>query len=691
MPATIQVVDGRTVIQAGENTAEASRQAAIAVAAREAARAAADTAQAALAGTVAIGNYRPTRAQGVADFAVGEFFTSDETGALRAYRRITAAPGYEDMGDSAAPLSRPVGLNRANHTGTQPMASVDGLLTSFDKAVPGFNLIATIPEAGRAGVLAGTSTTNYRAEIQAALDLYKDVFLPAGAQVCIDGELIAQNGAKITGNGSTIKQLGSQKTIFNQQNKLGFTVDGVNFVGKRTDYANGSSSRATAAMIAGAKNVRFENCTFTHFAYSSVSAVGNIRGCDGFVMRNCTVIGPGLIADGGCLVKHGSGGTGGTKDNTALTVGGRNITIDGLTSSRTATGLIVMGGSQNVNVRNLNVMNTLVEHGVYLDTGLRNVAFVDFVIQNTEFIGMKLQWHEGYTFPANYDDLASPLVDTPPSDCKFSNGTIKNTGGQGISTNNITAAAITKASRVSVVNVSFSACAGGSIDARYVRDGLFSANTISASGENAILVAGLTRCKISDNIVNGATQSGFMGSSIALCVDCEVSGNKFFSCGSDTAASDYMRAGITVLGGTGWSIHHNQAVGKDFTPAGDTYDPTKRTQYGLAWVDGSNRDTNAIYDNQFSDALYGARWWNGSSAFKRISDNSLSGSSLAIHSGKPDNYPPATFWVSALPVAGPLVVGDRYRIIAPAAGQPAEYIATTTAVAGLKIVSTVAA
>lgn len=98
MPATIQVVDGRTVIQAGENTAEASRQAAIAVAAR-------DTAQAALAGTVAIGNYRPTRAQGVADFAVGEFFTSDETGTLRAYRRIAAAPGYEDMGDDAAPVS----------------------------------------------------------------------------------------------------------------------------------------------------------------------------------------------------------------------------------------------------------------------------------------------------------------------------------------------------------------------------------------------------------------------------------------------------------------------------------------------------------------------------------------------------------------------------------------------------------
>lgn len=42
----------------------------------------------------AMANYRPTFAQAIADFAVDEAFSCDETGALAIYRRIAAAPGY---------------------------------------------------------------------------------------------------------------------------------------------------------------------------------------------------------------------------------------------------------------------------------------------------------------------------------------------------------------------------------------------------------------------------------------------------------------------------------------------------------------------------------------------------------------------------------------------------------------------
>ncbi len=51
-------------------------------------------------------NFRPTLAQGVADFAIGETFCSAETGSTRRYERIASAPGYEDMGDGAAPPTR---------------------------------------------------------------------------------------------------------------------------------------------------------------------------------------------------------------------------------------------------------------------------------------------------------------------------------------------------------------------------------------------------------------------------------------------------------------------------------------------------------------------------------------------------------------------------------------------------------
>lgn len=49
--------------------------------------------------------FRATFAEAIADFAVGEYFTSSETGELRTYKRVVDAPYYEDQGDAAAPVS----------------------------------------------------------------------------------------------------------------------------------------------------------------------------------------------------------------------------------------------------------------------------------------------------------------------------------------------------------------------------------------------------------------------------------------------------------------------------------------------------------------------------------------------------------------------------------------------------------
>lgn len=51
-------------------------------------------------------NFVRTLAEGIAGYAVGDTFCSAETGEARRYQRIAAAPGYEDMGDEAAPPSR---------------------------------------------------------------------------------------------------------------------------------------------------------------------------------------------------------------------------------------------------------------------------------------------------------------------------------------------------------------------------------------------------------------------------------------------------------------------------------------------------------------------------------------------------------------------------------------------------------
>ncbi|HWT42808.1 MAG TPA: hypothetical protein VN152_09185 [Sphingopyxis sp.] len=54
----------------------------------------------------ALVNFRKFLADGVADFAVGDFFSSAETGELRVYQRVVGMPGYEDQGDAAAPVTK---------------------------------------------------------------------------------------------------------------------------------------------------------------------------------------------------------------------------------------------------------------------------------------------------------------------------------------------------------------------------------------------------------------------------------------------------------------------------------------------------------------------------------------------------------------------------------------------------------
>lgn len=60
---------------------------------------------AAVAAQAGVDRFRETIAQGIADFAVGEFFASAETGTTRIYQRTDTAPFYTDAGDGAAPLT----------------------------------------------------------------------------------------------------------------------------------------------------------------------------------------------------------------------------------------------------------------------------------------------------------------------------------------------------------------------------------------------------------------------------------------------------------------------------------------------------------------------------------------------------------------------------------------------------------
>lgn len=126
---TVKFGSSTTTVQAGESTASAMREANRAVAASA-------TAQ-------ALANYRPLIADALAlTSVVGEAFTSDESGALLAYRRIAAAPNYE-----RAPELDPVTMARsvvkaankaeiaALDSSVLPNAVLNGTLWIYDATV----------------------------------------------------------------------------------------------------------------------------------------------------------------------------------------------------------------------------------------------------------------------------------------------------------------------------------------------------------------------------------------------------------------------------------------------------------------------------------------------------------------------------------------------------------------------------
>ena len=81
----------------------------------------------------ALAHFRPTLAQGVSDYAVGEAFSSNETGSFKAYQRISTAPYYTELFTVVTPADvyRGGGLDLFVNLGTYTIpATVNQLMTT---------------------------------------------------------------------------------------------------------------------------------------------------------------------------------------------------------------------------------------------------------------------------------------------------------------------------------------------------------------------------------------------------------------------------------------------------------------------------------------------------------------------------------------------------------------------------------
>ena len=252
-----------------------------------------------------------------------------------------------------------------------------------------------------------TGALDATAAINNALAASKCVsFGDAGDTYTISGTLNVQTGSTLIFNGATVTQTATQMPMFDVRSTTGVTISGGNFVGKaESPFTNSAASLAICVRGASATNLSVRNNTFTGFCYSPlmVALAGtNIEFIDNFVT------GPGAAVLGAP--------TAGNRNCTGVTILGNGVTIRGNTIQETGEGIIVGQQSTDVVIDGNIIKNTVVEHGIYCDTGIQRLTISNNLIHNTCGIGMKVQWYN--------DSVLTQL----PSDMTIIGNVIQNTG-----------------------------------------------------------------------------------------------------------------------------------------------------------------------------------------------------------------------------------------------------------------------
>lgn len=250
-----------------------------------------------------------------------------------------------------------------------------------------------------------TGATDSTTAIQNALNASKWVdFGRKGDTYTISGQLTVQTGSWLSFHGATVTQTANQTPMFDVRNTTGVVIEGGNFVGKaESPFTNSPSSLAICVRGAGATNLSVRNNTFTGFCYSPLMVAlpgTNIQFVDNFVT------GPGAAVLG--LPSAGN------RNCTGVTILGNGVLIQGNTFKDTAQGIIVGQDSTDVVVSNNTILNTLVEHGMYIDSGVRRITIANNTVTNCCSNGIKVQW---------YDDIT-----TVPSDVTITGNVVQNVG-----------------------------------------------------------------------------------------------------------------------------------------------------------------------------------------------------------------------------------------------------------------------
>lgn len=309
----------------------------------------------------------------------------------------------------------------------------------------------------------GISASTVTERINKALAMGYDTFFDA-MSIEIDETLYLQDNQKILSNNCKIKQTAENKEIFNCEDKENISIKGFGLEGKGVEYIGSSSSRNVGILCHGAKNLIIEKNVFEDFTCSAVSGWG---GVEHFIFRFNRVINIFTYA-------WATQGSSYRKDNMGIVVGGKNIIIFKNYFENSSQGIYIVENSNFVSISDNDVANTILEHGMYLDSGISNLTVIGNRVRNTLKVGIKLQNNDHVNYVSN--------------NIVISNNIVENTGagGDGILINNTT----TETPQL------------------YAKNVVISGNVVRNAGQHGINVRFVDLGVVSNNVINGISYAG---------------------------------------------------------------------------------------------------------------------------------------------------------------------------------------
>lgn len=467
-----------------------------------------------------------------------------------------------------------------------------------------------------------------------------------------------RNGTRLDLRGAKIVQLQAQTPIFDARNTEGVRIYSGELEGAKS-FVNSPTSQDVGVFADNAADMMLSGLRARNFGYAAFRCQVGGEEID---IRDCTVIG---FADE-------LGPT--DRNNMGFCLGGTSISLQGCRVRNTAQGLIVVEKSNSVSLIGNIIKDIPIEHGMYLDTSLRNIDVVGNVLRNIGHMGIKVQWYDAGDFGS-------------PENILISGNSIYGCGDTAIAALNSqpTSPSPLYARNVSIVGNSISEITGSGIIARYVQ-------AMKISGNNAYSVQ--QRGISTDSILSGSITDNELTNIQLYGIECygqhramKVAHNKLREVGLTGQSNPSLAMGINVSEGRGFQIHDNWIDN-------DLFNLT----YGIN-VEVPVSAGSSVYDNHIRGyisagirlpaSLLPLDKFQGNTSVGQSSVNAVVNLPSAIVQGTGNT---TTYSGTAAPTTGTWTKGDRVIAREPDPGQPAAWICVLSGTPGVwRVLQTVAA